>query len=183
MPEVAVAIPTYRRPASLAKLLAALEKLETTVRVVVIVADNDATDHAGYDLCRALCANYRWPLDPIIAEQRGIAQVRNALVERALSYPGVRFIAMLDDDEWPSPHWLRDLMHVQEHTRAAVVEGSIVFDGAQRWGAGFDGLSSMRRPTGPTSMLEGAGNILVTRDCLTALGAPWFDPAFALTGG
>ena len=32
-------------------------------------------------------------------------------------------------------------------------------------------------------MLEGAGNILVTRECLTALGAPWFDPAFALTGG
>jgi len=30
-------------------------------------------------------------------------------------------------------------------------------------------------------MLEGAGNLLLTRACLESLEAPWFDPAFALT--
>lgn len=183
MPEVVVAIPTHRRPASLTRLLKALEMLETSLRLVVVVADNDAKDHAGYDVCRSMCANYRWPLDPIIAEERGIAQVRNALVARAMSYPSVSFVAMLDDDEWPSPHWLHELLRVQEATGADVVEGSILFESNKVWSNGFDGVSSMRRPTGPAAMLEGAGNILVTRACLAKLGAPWFDTAFALTGG
>ena len=186
MPEIVIAIPTFRRPASLARLLGALEKLETDARVLVIVADNDAEGHAGYDFCRSICAQYRWPLDPIIAEERGIAQVRNALVQRALSYPHARFVAMLDDDEWPSPQWLNELVRVQAETGAEVVEGSVLFETKSakgHWSAGFDGVSDMRRPNGPTAMLEGAGNLLIDRSCLERLGAPWFDPAFALSGG
>lgn len=184
MPNVVVAIPTFRRPAGLARLLAALEKLETSAKMIVVVADNDAGKHEGYDLCRSLCAQYRWPLDPVIAEERGIAQVRNTLVARALSYPEAGFVAMLDDDEWPSPQWLDELLAVQAATKADVVEGSILFEGeGAPWAGGFDGLSSMRRPSGPIAMLEGAGNLLITRRCLEGLAAPWFDPAFALSGG
>ncbi len=183
MPEVVVAIPTYRRPTALARLLGALEKLETSAKLLVVVADNDAQEHAGYDLCRSLCGHYRWPLDPIIAEQRGIAQARNALVTRALSYPSVSRVVMLDDDEWPSPHWLDALLRVQAETGADVVGGSIVFEAGTEWSDGFDGVSSIRRPTGPVSMLEGAGNLVITRACLERVGAPWFDPAFGLSGG
>lgn len=183
MPEIVVAIPTFKRPVQLARLLGALENLATDARLIVVVADNDAKDHAGYDFCRSICANYRWPLDPIIAEQRGIAQVRNALVERALSYPDADFVAMLDDDEWPSQEWLAGLLTVQAESGADVVEGSILFEGGDQLGKGFDGVSSMRRPTGPQAMLEGAGNLLISRSCLEKLGSPWFDPAFALTGG
>lgn len=185
-PDVVIAIPTFRRPQSLKRLLDALEKLQTAANIIVVVADNDAAAHAGYDLCRELSGHYRWPLDPIIAEARGIAQVRNALVARALGYPAAAFVAMLDDDEWPSPQWLDALLLVQSQTKADVVEGSILFErdeDALDWGNGFDGVSSMRRATGPTAMLEGAGNILITRHCLDGLSAPWFDPAFALSGG
>ena len=186
MPEIVVAIPTFRRPKRLAQLLSALEKLETVYRVVVLVADNDAEKHEGYDLCRSLCTQYRWSLDPMIAEERGIAQVRNALVARALSYPGVRYLAMLDDDEWPEPGWLDELLEVQHETAAEVVSGSVLFDlpeGKASLTRRFDGLNSIRRPTGRIDMLEGAGNILMTRACLEKLSAPWFDPSFALTGG
>lgn len=181
MSEIVVAIPTFKRPTALARLLAALEKLDTDDQIIVVVADNDAEDHAGYDLCRSLAAHYRWPLDPVIAEERGIAQVRNTLVARTLAYPDAAFVAMIDDDEWPSPQWLRELVRVQRETGADVVEGSILFEGGGR--DGFDGVSDMRRPTGPVAMLEGAGNILITRTCLQKLEAPWFDPAFAFSGG
>ncbi|GAA0554850.1 glycosyltransferase involved in cell wall biosynthesis [Rhizomicrobium palustre] len=186
MAEIIVAIPTFKRPESLKRLLIALETLETQHRVIVVVADNDAEDRQGYDLCRKLSLSYRWPLDPILTPERGIAQVRNSLVVRALSYPAATYIAMLDDDEWPSAQWLDELVRVQAETGAAVVEGSILFEtgeGAPDFQPGFDGVSSMRRPTGPTPMLEGAGNILITRACLEAMLAPWFDPDFALTGG
>lgn len=181
MSEIVVAVPTFKRPIALAHLLAALEKLDTDDQVIVVVADNDAEGHAGYDLCRSLAVHYRWPLDPVIAEDRGIAQVRNTLVARALAYPDAEFVAMIDDDEWPSPQWLRELVGVQRQTGAEVVEGSILFEGGGR--DGFDGVSDMRRPTGPVAMLEGAGNILITRTCLQMLEAPWFDPAFAFSGG
>lgn len=183
MAEIVVAIPTFKRPKALARLLAALEKLDTLDKLIVVVADNDAAGLDGYNLCRSLCDHYRWPLDPIIAEDRGIAQVRNVLVSRALSYPSAQFVAMIDDDEWPSPEWLRELVRVQTETGADVVEGSILFEGASGHAASFDGVSDMRRPTGPVPMLEGAGNILMTRACLENLAAPWFDPDFAFTGG
>jgi len=184
MVEVVVAIPTFRRPRSLARLLEALEKLETKARVTVVVADNDAERHEGYNLCLEL-RGYRWPLEAVIASERGIAQVRNVLVERALAHRDAQFVAMLDDDEWPSPDWLDQFLRVQRETRADALQGSILFelDGAQSAWAGFDGTSSIRRPSGLQPMLEGAGNLLMTRGCLESLEAPWFDPAFALTGG
>jgi succinoglycan biosynthesis protein ExoM len=179
--EIVVAIPTFKRPVALARLLAALEKLDTQDSLIVVVADNDGEGRGGYDLCRSLAAHYRWPLDPVLAEERGLAQVRNVLVESALSYPDAEFVAMIDDDEWPSPGWLTELVRVQRATQADVVEGSILFEGGE---AGrFDGVCDMRRPTGPVAMLEGAGNILIARACLEKLGRPWFDPAFALSGG
>ena len=172
MLEAVVAIPTFRRPRSLARLLAALEKIETEARVVVVVADNDAERHEGYDLCLKLRQSYRWPLEPVIAAERGIAQARNVLVERALSYSNGGFVAMLDDDEWPSPQWLDRFLRVQEQTGADALQGSILFDFAcapQSWSAGFDGMTSIRRPSGPVPSLEGAGNLLLTRGCLESL--------------
>jgi glycosyltransferase involved in cell wall biosynthesis len=184
MVEVVVAIPTFRRPRSLKRLLDALAAIESEVPIAVVVADNDAERHEGFDLCEGLRAFYRWPLDPIIAPERGIAQVRNALVARALTYETARFVAMLDDDEWPSLQWLARFLAVQRETQADALQGSILFEGAHAaWARGFDGLSPIRRPTGRVVMLEGAGNLLLTRECLESLPAPWFDRAFALSGG
>ena len=73
MPEsVIICIPTFKRPKMLARLLDAVAQLQTTADVSVIVADNDAENHAGMDLCRQM-PNYRWPLKAVIAEKRGIA--------------------------------------------------------------------------------------------------------------
>ena len=157
MPEVVVGIPTFRRPRSLERLLTALERLETDARVSVVVADNDAENHEGYDLCQALQAHgFRWPLEAVIVEQRGIAQVRNALVGRALTDPQAQFMAMLDDDEWPSPQWLECFLRVQEQTGADALQGTIVFEFAtapKTWARGFDGIpqSSVQRDRLPCS--------------------------------
>ena len=80
---VALCIPTFRRPKMLARLLDAVAQLQTCAEICVLVADNDAQGHAGLDLCTQM-RGYRWPLTAVIAEKRGIAQVRNVLVEEAL---------------------------------------------------------------------------------------------------
>jgi glycosyltransferase involved in cell wall biosynthesis len=187
MPEVTVAIPTFRRPRGLERLLYALAKLDTSASITVLVADNDAETHEGFDLCAAMRdRNYRWPVRSVIVKQRGIAQVRNALVENALAESKMQFLAMLDDDEWPEPQWLDALLAEQTKTSADVLQGSILFTFEHKpdaWAETFDGMSDIRHPTGPVAMLQGAGNLLMTRAALEMLPRPWFDPAFALTGG
>ncbi len=184
-PSVTVAIPTFRRPRGLARLLEALAKLETTASVSILVADNDADGHEGFDLCATL-RDYRWPLRAVIVAERGIAQARNALVQNALSDPDLQFLAMLDDDEWPEAGWLDALLSEQAKSGAEVLQGSILFafeDKPQAWAETFDGMSDIRHASGPVEMLQGAGNLLMTRAALALLPRPWFDPAFALTGG
>ena len=87
---VAVCIPTFKRPKSLKRLLDAIAALRTDAHLSVLVADNDAEVHAGFDLVADMAAQYRWPLSAAIVEKRGIAQVRNTLVARALASDAIR---------------------------------------------------------------------------------------------
>jgi succinoglycan biosynthesis protein ExoM len=187
VPVIAVAIPTFRRPQGLEKLLAALSALSTQREIKVIVADNDAERQEGLALCRRIeQAGYRWKIESFVVAERGIAQARNALVERALSDTSVRFIAMLDDDEWPEPDWLDALVDTQLRTGADVVRGSVLRDfevPPPAWISEWDGIAAIRYPTGHDGMIEGIGNVFIARACFEEVSKPWFDPAFGLTGG
>jgi glycosyltransferase involved in cell wall biosynthesis len=177
---VVIAIPTFRRPRMLARLLDHVARLETSARISVLVADNDAEAHQGRDLCQALAPSYRWPLTGVIAEQRGIAQVRNTLVAEALKDASVDFICMIDDDEWPAANWIEELLRVQRATGADALQGSILFAAES---GGSHSTPDIRGVTGPVAMLQGAGNLMLRAGRLRAMTPPWFDPAFALTGG
>lgn len=175
---IIIAIPTCKRPLSLKRLLDAIARLNTKCDVTVLVADNDGEGQAGLALCRRLAPAYRWPLLAVAAEERGIAQVRNVLVEQALRDEKCTFVAMIDDDEWPEPGWLDEFLKVQRHTGADLLQGSILFEQE-----GPVSVPDIRNPTGSIAMLQGAGNLLIRRRVLEEMARPWFDPAFALTGG
>jgi succinoglycan biosynthesis protein ExoM len=174
---VIICIPTFKRPKMLARSLDAIAALETDAAVSVLVADNDAQDHAGLNLCRTT-QDYRWPLTAVVAAKRGIAQVRNTLIEHALK-TDAHFIAMIDDDEWPQKDWIDQFLKTARDTQADVLQGSILFGQA----SAADGHGDIRRATGPITMLQGAGNLLIRRAVLEEMTAPWFDPQFALSGG
>ena len=176
-PRVVICIPTFKRPRMLRRLLDAIAALETSAQVSVLVADNDAQGRAGLNLCLAM-EGYRWPLTAVIAPQRGIAQVRNVLLEYALM-TGASFIAMIDDDEWPQKDWIEQFLRCAQDSGADVLQGSILFGQGQA----ADGHGDIRRPTGPVAMLQGAGNLLIRRSVLEGMTAPWFYPQFALSGG
>jgi len=174
---VILCVPTYKRPVMLRRLLDAVAALRTDANLQVLVADNDAQDHAGFDLCGAM-TGYRWPLTAVIAQRRGIAQVRNRLIEEALKTDAA-FIAMIDDDEWPATDWLDHFLSSAHRTKADVLQGSILFG----IGTGLEGHGDIRHASGPIPMLQGAGNLLIRRAVMEEMTAPWFDPAFALSGG
>ncbi|MES2256497.1 MAG: glycosyltransferase family A protein [Pseudomonadota bacterium] len=176
---VVIAIPTCKRPESLARLLGAIAALRTKAEISVLVADNDAEAHQGFDFCQRLAPDYRWPLRAVIEPVRGIAAARNRLVSEALRSEA-HFIAMIDDDEWPGPNWITHFLETQKQSGADILQGSIVF---LRDTAGSGPVLDICRPTGPVDMLQGAGNLLIRRQVLEQTPVPWFDPAFGLTGG
>lgn len=187
MVDVVVAIPTFRRPKGLARLLAALAALKTDANVSVLVADNDCDGHQGFDLCAGFRAvAYRWPLESIVVAERGIAQARNALVDHILAHMPCDFVAMLDDDEWPEPGWLDGLLKVQRETGADALHGAILRDFETPpgdWAGRCHGIAPLRDESGPLPMIDSTGNVLVRRACFEQLAKPCFDPEFALTGG
>ena len=185
MTDITIAIPTFRRPKGLARLLASLAELQSDVAVTVLVGDNDADGHQGHDLCRVLSQQgYRWPLEAIVVKERGISQNRNALVTRALARPQMQFLAMVDDDEWVSPQWLDTLLCAQSRFDADAVEGRViaVFKDGTTTGQ-YEGIAYDCGPSGLKDILHSSANILVTRRALEQMTRPHFDPQFALTGG
>jgi glycosyltransferase involved in cell wall biosynthesis len=188
MPKVAIGIPTCRRPQGLETCLTALAALATTAAVTVIVADNDPDGRDGAAVAERLAAGgYRFPIEAVIVAERGIPQVRNAIIACALADPAVDFVVMLDDDEWPEPGWLDELLRVQAETGADVVGGSVVhlFEGTPpRWAPGCSVFQpKVRGTTGVVDLVESTANVLLARGVLETIGHPWFDPSFALTGG
>lgn len=183
--DIVLCVCTWRRPAGLRRLLAAASELEYDGRLAVVVVDNDAAAE-GIAVCRDTAAAFRWPLAAVQESRPGISYARNSAVERALELRP-RFIAMLDDDEWPSRGWLRELVRVLDTTGADVVGGPVIPrfpPAAGIWPALADVYTvNLRRPDGAPCTLYAAGNFIARADCFRALGPAPFDPGFARTGG
>ena len=186
MPDVTIAIPTFRRPRGLERLLRAIEKLEGHAALHVLVADNDAEHRAGIAVVERLrSATYRWPIEAFVVVERGIAQARNALVERAFA-TGFDWLAMVDDDEWPQAGWIAAFLRAAAQTGADALHGAVLpqFDKPPgRWAARCYGFAPLRGRTGAIAMIHGTANVLLHRSVFGTIAPPWFDPGFALSGG
>ena len=122
MADVAIIVPTLRRPESLQRALCSLfaqERVADRISEIVVV-DNDpaASAAAGVEALRGLAP---WPLVCVHAARPGVATARNA----GLAATRAPLIAFLDDDEAASPRWLAALLKAQEDTGADVVFGPI----------------------------------------------------------
>jgi hypothetical protein len=188
MGNVAIAIPTFRRPKGLELLLRSLAGLQTVHAVSIVVGDNDPDKHEGFDLASSLKeGGYRWPIHASIIEARGISQIRNALIESCLKLPGSEFVIMLDDDEVAEPTWLDEMIAVQLATQADVVGGRVnrrFEKPIPAWAENISLLAPKSRGTsGVVDLVDSTANILFTRACLEKAARPLFDPSFALSGG
>ena len=122
MADVAVIIPTLRRPQSLERAVRSIfaqERVADRLAAIVVV-DNDPTGSAAPTVSR-LRDDSPWPLVYRHAPIPGVATARNA----GLAATDAPLIAFLDDDEVASPRWLAALLHARESTGADVVFGPI----------------------------------------------------------
>lgn len=184
MTDVAVIVPTLRRPESLERALRSLfaqTGVEDRLAAIVVV-DNDPAGTARETVQR-LTGDAPCPLTYRHEPRPGVATARNA----ALSATDAPLIAFLDDDEAASPGWLVALLSAQAQTGADAVFGPIRGRVPQGTGWATAYLERFFGREGPdaTGLIDhayGCGNSLMVR--ATALpGAAPFDASADQSGG
>ena len=184
MADVAIIVPTLRRPESLERALRSLFGQTGVAERVseIVVVDNDPPGSAAGGV-GALRAQSPWPLVYVHAPRPGVATARNA----GLTATKAPLIAFLDDDEAASPGWLATLLEAHETTGADAVFGPITGRAPDAkpwlkpWLERFFGREGPER-TGLIETPFGCGNSLMTR--ATALPGPApFDSAADQAGG
>ena len=184
--KIVICVPTYKRPQGLERCLNSLAALNLDIQTSVIVGDNDTKGRQGFDLCNRLAGEgFRFPLKAILVEDRGIAPNRNALVAEAIADPEVELIAMIDDDEWAHPDWLRELMAVQARYNVDVVGGPVEREfeiDVPQYVATANLPDYTTMPTGMVELVDATSSILLRASLFRERSAPWFDLQYALMG-
>jgi succinoglycan biosynthesis protein ExoM len=184
MADVAVIIPTLRRPDSLTRALRSVfaqTGVEQRVAAVIVV-DNDPLASASSTV-DALRSESPWPLVYVFEPTPGVARARNT----GLAATDAPLIAFLDDDEAASPDWLAALLAAQTQTGADAVFGPITGRApeAQDWLKPY--LERFFGREGPveTGLVDhpwGCGNSLLVRATALPGDAP-FSVSADHTGG
>jgi succinoglycan biosynthesis protein ExoM len=192
---VTVCACTYRRPEGLAALLEGLGKQTfagmTRPSLSIVIADNEGSERAR-EACARFELSYDIPIEYVHEPRRGISHARNACLARLRD--DCDFFAMIDDDEIPHQDWIEQLLVMQQHTQADVVQGRVLAelpDSAPDWivqGRYFDWQLSpdevrAAQQQGYAELQRArTNNVLVRHAVVRELGLR-FDSRFALTGG
>ncbi|RZJ26597.1 MAG: glycosyltransferase family 2 protein [Brevundimonas sp.] len=184
MGDVAVIIPTLRRPDSLTRALrSAFAQMGVSDRVsAIVVVDNDPLASASSTI-DGLRPESPWPLVYVSEPTPGVARARNA----GLAATDAPLIAFLDDDEAASTGWLAALLAAQTRTGADAVFGPISGKApdAKDWLKPYLERFFGREGPATTGLVDhpwGCGNALLVR--ATALpGAAPFSASADHTGG
>jgi glycosyltransferase involved in cell wall biosynthesis len=184
---LAVGLCTYKRRTSLERTLAhvAIAAKALDSPPCVIVVDNDGQDPEVRQSVERFATESGLAVHYLVEPKPGISAARNAIFDQAETLR-VRFVAMIDDDEWPSREWLAALLAEQAATSASVVGGPVrpVFPansaGLQRY-ARFWSVDRQYLQGKPFVFCT--CNFLIDMQAVAGMPRPLFDEEFGLSGG
>ena len=103
LPHITVCICTYKRPTPLQRLLTEVLRQETNdlFTYSIVVVDNDAARSAETAVAE-LRLHAEVPVVYLVEPRRGISFARNRVLRNAEG----EYVALIDDDEYPTPGWL-----------------------------------------------------------------------------
>lgn len=182
---VTVCALTYLRPKGLRWLLDGLDELVVPagITVSVVIVDNDP-DESARSIVDERAGRSAHDVAYVAEPARGISHARNAAVAAARAR-GADAVAFIDDDEWPDPSWLTELLATMAATGADIVTGPVfpVFEEPPpRWVTDGGFFERRRHEHHERIRYATTSTVLLTTRSIADRPAP-FDPAFGLSGG
>ncbi len=184
LPHISVCIPTFKRPELLDRCLEAMLGQECRgFSYSLVVVDNDV-EQSAREVVEKWYARFSASIHYEVEPVQNISLARN----RAIANARGEFIACIDDDEFPEPRWLQEMLEAFSKLPADGVLGPVVsyFEGTPPEWLVKSGLCEKKR------FLTGAlvrqvrymstANLMFRRDILEG-EAEVFDPRYGLTGG
>jgi len=184
---IAICIPTYKRPLMLKKLILSIIGCKINKSLIkdikIIVVDNDVAKTAELvinELKEKLCTKseinyFNFPI-------KGLSNVRNESIKSALLL-NPDFLVFVDDDEYVTSEWLNELVKTiiankGDLTMGPVISimGNKISDSISYW---------LQRPNYLNNTKLGfirTGNLIINVKSLIKF-AIWFDKRFNTTGG
>jgi glycosyltransferase involved in cell wall biosynthesis len=176
---IAVCVCTYRRRELLIRLIKEVARQETEglFSFSMVVADNDP-EKSGRATVDEMQARTAFEIKYCWEPNRGIAWARNRVIANASG----DYLAFIDDDEFPSPMWLRTLYKTCQEYGTDGVFGPVKrhFDvSPPRWMLKSKFYDRRVNPTGTSVEWQEArtGNVLLKRSVIGDDPAP-FRPEF-----
>lgn len=188
MKNIAVLIPTFRRPEGVVAALSSVLSQCADGSFPIVVAENNLPEADG------AAAASRWATEHkvgerlriVIVDKRGICQNRNAGLAAAFEDPDVDAVAMLDDDAVATPGWLAAIGAAMEHYQADLIGGPTYYyfeSQVPSWISKAPMFGVPFHQSGPVRRLRSTNNCTVSRKLYAQLGPELFDPAFDRSGG
>lgn len=179
---ISVCVCTYKRPIGLGELLRALSAqkgLEYPMEIIVV--DNDATGSAREVVNQFRNHMRAPPVHYFVEPQQNIALARNRSVSEARG----RWLAFIDDDEFPEPDWLKEMVATLLRYKADGVFGLVIPvlpNNSPPWIARGRFFEKRGGRTGEAVSAGRTSNALIRASALKRRKQP-FDPRRGLTGG
>lgn len=178
--QVAICIPSYKRPTELERCLRSITNLKVPddVDTIVIVADNDVAGSAATAL-KDLPGDMR--IDYRVVPEQGICNARNSLLTTAIEHQ-TDLIAFIDDDEEAHPDWLKFHMETIQTYQVEISRGPVIplLEGVER--LDLSKRLSRMPTTGTQPRRVETNNVCFASKLVHGQGLR-FDPFFNLIGG
>ncbi|WP_082652464.1 glycosyltransferase family 2 protein [Aureimonas sp. AU12] len=185
--EIAVILPTFRRPEAVLRTLASLAAQTTARRFAVILVENDGEARAGVAVARGLFESGAMSGLILTQHERGNCSAYNAGFAMARQrFAALRFALVIDDDEEAAPGWIDALVGAAERLGADLVGGPqvpVFAAGSQAFLAHHPVFRPPYPATGRVPILYSSGNVCIRASVLAAVGDPVLDTAFNFIGG
>jgi glycosyltransferase involved in cell wall biosynthesis len=182
---IAVCVLTYLRPVGLERVLRELDRLlvPDDVEIRVFVVDNDP-ERSAEAAAEAHARSSPFAVSYVHEPTRGISSGRNASIDAARAW-GADALCFIDDDEWPEPDWLVELLATARRTGADVVTGPVfpAFDEPPpSWIAEGGYFERPRHDHDGLIDYATTSSVLIDMHCFDGRSEP-FDVEFGLSGG
>ena len=130
MYNIAICIPTYKRPLMLKKLVLSIRKCKQNRSMInnvhIIIIDNDPGKTAESTVSHLSSLEDKiFKLSYFVCPDKGLSNVRNKLLKKAISLKP-DFVVFIDDDEYATPNWLNELVYCIVKNKGDMARGPVI---------------------------------------------------------